>query len=212
MYLSRVKIDRDNRRKLKDLTHVGAVHNWVEQSFPDEVAAAIRTRKLWRIDQLGGDDYLLVVSSSAPDLRLFERYGVSGSGQTVSYDNFLQSIYEGLRAQFRVTLNPVIAVRQDEEGQRGRVMPHVTYEQQMQFLRDRSEKNGFQLKEGEYTIIERGYVPFKKSGQRDIRLSKATYQGVLTVTDKSSFQKTLTQGFGKKKAYGFGMMTIIPLG
>lgn len=40
MYLSRVEIDSQNRRKTKDLTHVGAYHNWVEQSFPAEQVKA----------------------------------------------------------------------------------------------------------------------------------------------------------------------------
>ena len=46
--------------------------------------------------------------------------------------------------------------------------------------------------------------------EKSIRLSKATYEGILTITDKNQFIKTLTRGFGKKKAYGFGMMTVIP--
>lgn len=33
MYLSRVEIDVKNRYKTKELTHLGAFHNWVEQSF-----------------------------------------------------------------------------------------------------------------------------------------------------------------------------------
>ena len=40
MYLSRVEIDTDNRQKIKDLSHLGAYHNWVERSFPAEIAKA----------------------------------------------------------------------------------------------------------------------------------------------------------------------------
>lgn len=46
MYISRVEIDRYNRRKVRDLTHVGAYHAWVEESFPSELEQSIRTRKL----------------------------------------------------------------------------------------------------------------------------------------------------------------------
>lgn len=63
MYLSRVEIDSQNRRKTKDLTHVGAYHNWVEQSFPAEQVESIRSRKLWRIDSIQGKQYLLLVST-----------------------------------------------------------------------------------------------------------------------------------------------------
>lgn len=46
MYLSRVEIDRDNRYKTRDLTHLGAYHNWVEQSFPEEIENNQRGRHL----------------------------------------------------------------------------------------------------------------------------------------------------------------------
>ena len=50
MYLSRVEINFDNHRRIRDLTHLGAYHNWVEQSFPEEIEQHIRNRPLWRID------------------------------------------------------------------------------------------------------------------------------------------------------------------
>ena len=46
MYLSRVEIDVNNRIKIKDLSHIGAFHNWVESSFPEEFDIGVRTRKL----------------------------------------------------------------------------------------------------------------------------------------------------------------------
>ena len=54
MYLSRVQIDTDNRQKMRNLTHLAAYHDWVERSFPQEIARGERTRKLWRIDHLNG--------------------------------------------------------------------------------------------------------------------------------------------------------------
>lgn len=44
-----------------------------------------------------------------------------------------------------------------------------------------------------------------------IRLSKVAYEGTLLIKDIELFRKLLTEGMGKKKAYGFGMMTVIPL-
>ncbi|MGI6325452.1 MAG: type I-E CRISPR-associated protein Cas6/Cse3/CasE [Saccharofermentanales bacterium] len=211
MYLSRVEINTQDRQKLRDLSHLGAFHNWVEQSFPDELNQKPRTRKLWRIDKLNGKYYLLVVSQSKPDLKLLERYGVSESASTKSYDAFLNAIKEGMKVRFRVTLNPVISIK-DETSTRGRTKPHVTLKHQMQFLLDRAEKNGFTLNKNDFSIVERSYESFKKADEKTIQLSKVTYEGILTITDKNQFIKTLTEGFGKKKAYGFGMMTIIPEG
>lgn len=209
MYLSRVEIDLNNRQKTKDLSHLGAIHNWVEQSFPEELDEEMRTRKLWRIDEISRRKYLLVVSSTKPDFQVMERYGVKGSAQTKFYDTFLDSLEEGMRVRFRVTLNPTKSISDRSKG-RGRVVPHVTVEQQMKYLLDRSEKNGFNLSEEDFSIVDRGYELFKKSGQKTISLSRATYEGILTIKDIVLFRKILTEGFGKKKAYGFGMMTVIP--
>lgn len=210
MYLSRVQIDTENRKKIRDLSHLGAYHNWVENSFPLEIKTGIRSRKLWRIDSLNGIKYLLLVSDEKPDLKLLEQYGVSGSACTKSYDKFLESIEENKLYRFRVTLNPVKAIRQDE-GKRGRVVPEITAEQQMYFLESRAVKLGFELLPNDCLIVERSWDPLKKQGQKTIKLSKATFEGLLKVTDKTIFYNSLTKGIGKKKAYGFGLMTVIPV-
>ncbi len=210
MNISRVEIDIKNRRKIRELSHLGAYHNWVEQSFPLEINNNQRTRKLWRIDKLYGKNYLIIISEKAPDISLLEKYGVEGSGQTKSYDAYLDTIKSGDRLRFRVALNPVITLSAGS-GHRGRTMPHVTIEHQINYLLDRAEKNGFSLNEDEFHIVERGYEALRKSGNRDVRLVKVVYEGILTVEDIEVFRNTLTRGFGKKKAYGFGMMTVIPL-
>ena len=210
MYLSRVQIDSRNRRKIKDLTHLGAYHNWVESSFPEEFTKKDRSRKLWRIDMLQGNKYLLLVSEKKPNMEIFEKYGVPGSAQTKLYDKFLDSIDEDGIYRFRVTLNPVKALSQGA-GVRGRVVPEITAEQQLQFLESRAGKLGFELIPDEYRIVERCWELFMKQGQKKIRLSKATYEGLLKVTNRDTFYRTLTEGIGKKKAYGFGLMTVIPM-
>lgn len=212
-YLSRVEIDYKKPKSQIDLKSVGAFHNWVEQSFPEEWGNRERSRKLWRVDVLRGKHYLLIVSDSKPDLRRLETYGVAGTASAKNYDKFLNSLRNGMRMQFRVTLNPVVSISDtpDARTSRGRVVPHVTYAQQMNFLLDRAQKLGFSLNENEFTIIERGYSLFMKS-VKPIRLSKAVYQGILTISDADVMRKTLVEGIGKKKAYGFGMMTVIPLG
>lgn len=211
MYLSRVEIDRMNRRKLRDLTHLDAYHAWVEQSFPSEFETGIRTRKLWRIDRVQGRDYLIIVSPDKPDAIQLEKYGVAGSAQTIDYQPFLDRLQEGRRMRFRIVLNPVVSVMEPHTPERGVVKPHVSLPYQKAYFMERAVKYGFSVSEDEVMIVERGYEVLRKSG-RPIRLVKAVYEGVLTITDMPSFLQLLTQGMGKKKAYGFGLMTVIPIG
>lgn len=210
MYLSRVELDSEDRRKIKDLTHLGAFHSWVEESFPEEMTKGIRSRKLWRLDHLYGKTYLLVVSCDKPDLSRLEKYGVPGSAETKSYDKFLEAIHQDGVYRFRVTLNPVHSVSRGA-GVRGRVVPEITAEQQLNFLERKAEKCGFSLIENEYTITERKRELQRKKGEGAVRLSKVTYEGMLKVTDPELFRDALINGIGKKKAYGFGLMTVIPV-
>ena len=155
MYISRVEIDVMNREKIKDLTHVGAYHSWVEDSFPEEKKQKIRTRKLWRIDKLNGRKYLLVVSESKPETELLEKYGVKNSASIKEYDSFLGSLKSGKKMFFRIALNPVVS-KPCGIGKRGEIEPCVELEDQIKYFVNRSEKNGFSLKDDEFSVVERG--------------------------------------------------------
>lgn len=207
-YISRVEIDTRNRRKILELSHLGAYHNWVEKSFPEEFAAGQRSRKLWRIDLLNRHSYLLIVSQSEPDMTQLEAYGVPGTGQCKSYDAFLQSLMYGQKMSFRLTANPVRSVKQDDR--RGKVYPHVTAGQQLEYLEKRAEGLGFALADNDYQIVRRDFPILRKKGGKTIKLARAIYEGNLIIENADIFRKTLTEGVGKEKAYGFGMMTVVP--
>ena len=210
MYISRVEIDITNRKKIKELSHLGAFHNWVERSFTEKFDSNNRVRNLWRIDKLNDKNYLIVISPEKPDLKCLEEYGVENSAETKSYDKFLNSIKKGNRMKFRVILNPVIS-KSKGKGNKSEVKPHITIEHQIKYLTERSLKNGFSLNENEFSIVERGCEIFKKKDQKTIKFVKAVYEGILTIEDVDIFKKTLIKGFGKHKAYGFGMITVIPV-
>lgn len=211
MYLSRVQIEDKNRKRVKELTHLGAFHHWVESSFPDEVQLGVRSRKLWRIDKLQGARYLLVLSEEQPDLERLEYYGVVNTAESKVYDPLLNCLKNDMKVRFRTTLNPVVSISSGKgSGKRGKVMPHITIEHQMAYLMQRSYKHGFLLEENEFAITERSMELLKKQQLRPVRLSKVSYEGMLTITDVELFRNALIQGIGKKKAYGCGMITVIP--
>lgn len=211
MYLSRVEIDLKNRVKTRNLNHLGAYHHWVEQSFPTEIESNVHSRKLWRIDDLNSKKYLLVVSKEKPDLEKLERFGVENSAQTKKYDVFIEKLENGLSARFRIVLNPVISISTGKKyGQRGRVVPHVTEKHKLDYFQKIAQKNGFKAEEEDVMIVKSSYEPLKKSNNKRINVSQVEYEGRLIITDIELFKNALTNGIGKKKAYGCGMLTIIP--
>lgn len=220
MYLSRVEIDVNNRQKTKDLTHLGAYHNWVEHCFPEEIKAGKRCRHLWRIDPLDGKKYLLLVSEEAPDLQQMEVNGVAGTAITKSYDQFLDSLKEGQLMQFRLTANPTHAIPKLGSDQ-PRIVPHIRIDDQRGWLVKRSAGRGFQLvqqasiagleseDDQAFNIVNRDFQILRK-GHHTVRLSRVTFEGYLRIDDLKRFKKTLVSGIGREKAFGMGLMTVIP--
>lgn len=140
MYLSRVEINFDNHRRIRDLTHLGAYHNWVEQSFPEEIEQHIRNRHLWRIDELNHKKYLLVLSESKPNLEKLEFYGVPGTAITKRYDTMVEGLNVGETYQFRLTANPSY-----KESKTGIVHQPRAMEFHQQWLLQRADKLGFEI-------------------------------------------------------------------
>ena len=160
-------------------------------------------------------EYLLIVSKTAPNIEKMEKYGVKGTAEIKKYDIFLNNLKNGMKMRFKVALNPVKSLSRGKEKGRGRPIPLVSVEYQMNFLYERSEKNGFKLEKDEFTIVNRQHKILNKNQniekRKPLRLAYVEYEGLLEISDADKFRKTLTEGIGKKKAYGFGMMTVIPI-
>lgn len=220
MFLSRVERANNNRQQIKSLTHLGAYHDWVEQSFPEEMKQGERLRHLWRLDQIAGREYLLILSQNKPDLQALSRYGVPGTEMTKNYDQFLNQLQPDELMRFRLTANPSYAVSHTGE-KRGRVYPHVTVEQQRKWLIQRADKAGFKLVSQElsdatdqddlaFDIVNREHPVLHRKSGRGVRLSRVTFEGLLQIQDLTVFKQTLINGLGREKAFGMGLMTVIP--
>lgn len=215
MYLSRVQIDDRNRQKIKTLNQLQAYHGWVENCFPENDRHH-SPRRLWRTDYLDGKRYLLILSATKPALSALEKYGVEGSAASKDYDRYVDSLKEGQIMRFRLTANPVHRVTVPGQKQ-GHIYPHVTIDQQKKWLLDRCAKNGFAIVDNEagepsFDVVERDHPVLTHKGQHRVRLSRVSFEGLLKITDLAQFKQTLRSGLGREKAYGMGLLTVIPAG
>ncbi len=179
-------------------------HGAIEQADPD------RTRKLWRIDTLGGAYYLLILSQEKLELTsVAEQFGFDADYECKPYDKLLGRIVNGSRWQFRLRANPTVQ-KYDETKGRGQVMAHITPAHQGEWLQKQSGKYGFSLNDGEWLVTESKWYRFKKNrnSEHTVRLLSVTFEGMLTVTDAEMFRKALTDGIGREKAFGMGLLTI----
>lgn len=220
MYLSRIEIDTHNRQKMKDLTVLSAYHNWVEQSFPDERKAS--SRHLWRVDHLNGKDYLLILSKVQPDHQKMAMYGVPGTAITKDYNQLLNDIHDGQQLRFRVTANPTYSVSLDPHV-RGKLYPYVTIDQQKHWLLSKMDTNGFEIlrkapgldpdnvNSWAFDTVKRSHPFLSHKKNRHVHISSVSFEGLLTVKNANLFKQLLVNGLGREKAFGMGLMTVIPL-
>ena len=182
----------------------------------------------------GSPAYALFISSPVPPdpAHIVEAAGYKTYGVVVrELDGFLDRLEAGQRWGFRLCVNPTFR----EKGQLGRdgrkkILGHVTQEQQTKWVLDRAERCGFKILEsadlgGELPVledsqgqrvdgknllingVERNLVEFRR-GNDLVRLSIATFEGVLEVSDPQALRHAVVNGIGRGKAYGCGLLTL----
>lgn len=211
MYLCRVKLDVTKRQTMRVLSSPNLMHKAIEESFP-----GVRKRRLWRVDMLHNEQYLLVVSEDRPDLgRLSKLFGYAcneNSWECKAYSKFLDSLEVDQIWYFRLCANPVRSSNKDndkEEGRgRGKIHAHVTTEQQEKWLLDRQSKYGFLIDPESYGVTHSRWLKFRKYSGHRVAIRAVTFEGLLRIVDPTLFRKLLSEGIGRGKAYGCGLMTI----
>ena len=212
MYLSRIALDVERRETKRALIYPILLHGAIEQSFEGE-----RQRRLWRIDTLEDNVYLLLLSADKPDFsNLNMQFGfkdILTKGESRDYCGLITKLHVGQRWHFRLKANPTKSVSSTQNiCERGKVLAHVSAERQKEWLLKRSSKHGFCLKAEDFTVVNTHWYMFKK--QKNIKgeviFRTATFEGVLTIVDVDMFKDALVQGIGRSKAYGCGLLTIAP--
>lgn len=220
MYLTRMSLNGARRGARKLLSSPQAMHAAVLSSFPPG-ASQESGRVLWRLDRNDNALALYVSSSRRPDLtHVIEQAGwpsLNETWQTVDISPFLGRLEAGQRWAFRVTGNPTHAVREGERG-RGKVMAHVTVDQQIGWLLQKAERHGFVVPsnvfdEPELRLHDRRVHRFARrsdGAERTVVLGTATFDGVLEVVDPEALRAAIVDGIGRAKGYGCGLLTLAP--
>lgn len=208
MYLTRLELDIKKRKTLLAFASPSIFHGLVESAFIGE-----RKRNLWRIDNLNGSYYLLILSEDKPDLtNVTKEIGVGDSWETKDYNILLSRVSNDSSWHFRLTANPTYTVK-TEGKQRGRVCAHSVAKYQRMWLVNQASKHGFYVGEEEFEIVESKWQHFYKgrgnNKSNKVSILTVTFEGVLKVTDSDLFKQMLVSGIGRQKAYGVGLLTLV---
>lgn len=207
MYLSRIKLDTTRSKTMKALVSPNIFHGAIEMA--EDVPKDKLSRKLWRVDTLNGNKYLLILSHEKIDFSsVAEQFGYDNTVETKDYSPFLEKIVNGSRWQFRLKANPTVC-KFNPKKDKNKVVAHITTEYQEEWLKKHSENNGFVLTDGEWLVTGSEWNTFYKEDKRFVRIMTVTYEGILTVINAEAFKNALVNGMGREKAYGLGMLTVV---
>lgn len=120
------------------------------------------------------------------------------------HKEILDGFFRHPRYYFRVSLNPVKRKERKE-------FPIIGREKQMAWFKAMSDTWGFSFDESQVALQVENALVFKAKDENKITANRVTFSGVLTVTDAELFKNKLQQGFGRRKAFGFGLMHLHPL-
>ncbi len=109
--------------------------------------------------------------------------------------------------RFKVIVNPT---RRDSASRK--LVAVKRREDIAQLFIERSDKSwGFTVSSHSLQVDKVEVLQFKDKHQRNITIGQTHVQGMLRITDKEQFAKSFTQGIGRARAYGCGLLQIVPV-
>lgn len=175
---------------------------------------------LYRIDpQPGGGVVILVQSATKPDWDYAfhnAKYLLATPPEVKSFD---PRFAKGDQLRFRLLVNPTKRFcknSHERDGQPvterwvGKRVP-VPTDKLYEWLTLRAEPAGFSINE-DSTTIKPVYIYWNKTlGGEGKRLRSVLYDGILMINDPERFKEIMAQGIGPGKAFGFGLLSVVPV-
>lgn len=206
LYASALHLDRTAVKALK-ITDMYSLHRVVYSLFPDvrsehEKQSHIQSGIVYA-DQ-GGDFHgrkVLIVSDRQPAAHVNGQYG------DVICKPIADSFLSYPRYRFKVQVNPVR--KEKQSGKRVAVTGRNDIAQW--FLQRASTSWGSDVDPQTLQIESIEVQQCNDKEGRKITLGKAHIQGMLTVRDQQQFRNSFKNGIGKGRAFGCGLLQIVPV-
>jgi len=116
--------------------------------------------------------------------------------------------------QFSLLANPTKKLRVvNVDGSRkknGRRVPLIRREDLFTWMERKAQAGGFAVNPDTLRTVPRGREYFHKSDAHGMH-NAVEFQGKLTVSDPALFRATVAAGVGSAKAFGFGLLVLVPL-
>lgn len=200
-YLTQALVDHDMAVRQLHLHDVYDWHQFVWRAFSDNDD---KTRRfLTRLDRRRDGFRLLVLSVDKPTCpKAADRAGCVWQTRAISPEFF-----EFRRFRFQLRANPT----KRDNATRKRV-PLRTEGELLTWMDRKAEQSGFAVDVDELRVNQEGREWFRIASRKMTGFHHAVdFAGVLSVTDLTRFLIAFNRGIGSAKAFGFGMLTLLPI-
>lgn len=207
MFLSQLLLDPVSRQVRAEITNRYELHRTLTAQFPAECRMDIGL--LYRIELPDSQVYqpirLLIQTQIEPDWRGIDRSGFVF--ETPQVKEFVPDFKVEERYCFRLLANPTVR-RVQLDGKSKRVGLYKPEEQQSWISR-KAKQGGFSIEA--LDIKNFGMIEsIKRKDQHVFQIQHlgVQFDGILRVTHEEIFLKTLINGLGSAKAFGFGLLSL----
>jgi len=193
MIASMLKLNRADCKALR-ITDAYSIHRVIYDLFSGAARDFLFADK-------GGDGnarLILILSERAPNVPVH--------GEITLPKGVPDSFLEHARYGFEITLNPT---KRDKHS--GKLVAIRGSENLHQWLLQKAPSLGFEIDADSLEVRCAGVQTFRRDDGTVVTHNTATFVGKLSVTDRSKFQLSFQKGIGRAKAFGFGLLQIVPL-
>lgn len=211
LWLTRIVPDQRHRDARRDAATAVGLHHRLMSLFPDDVPSTEPRRELgvlFRTETGPNGPHILLQSAREPDLaRLPTGYG---HAQAKTLAPLLDALRPGLRIRYRVAAN---AIRKPGATTRelynlSAVVPLSGHAADEWWTRQ-AENSGLTLTTLHSTPLDAARGP-RRDDQRPVKHARTLFEGTAVITDADRLRTRLTEGIGKGKAYGCGLLSLAP--
>lgn len=227
-FLSQWQINTDSSQVLRIIGDCYKLHQQILKAFPDRlIDRKADLSLLYRVEKpsAGNEHIILIQSKLEPNQNdivavSFAQRAEVNELRTKDYSPFISSLTEGRNLRFLIHLNPCIKTGTSSKEERlsgnksnGRRVTIRKHEDLVTWFERKSVASGFLI--SSLTIGEKiSKTGYKQTNGMAHRITCEGYaiSGILRIKDKALFIGAIENGIGSGKAFGFGLLSIAPIG
>ncbi len=216
MYLTKLTLDPRSVELRRDLANIHDMHRTVMSAYlelPPTTTYRQAHGVLWRLDPVTGGYLQYVQSRTEPDWATLATRLIRPA-EVRSLEPVLASISSGRKYAFRLVGNPTRWIQAEDNTDKHKRVALRHREAQIEWLVNKGEQHGFVIPTTPRSgpDVAPTAIPAltgRRSGQT-ITIEPVRFDGHLIVTDPTAFTEAVTNGIGRAKAYGCGLLSLAP--